>query len=242
MGKFLQYYEKYHETYGERGYGASKVLQTSRFLILKELIEKRTNPGHKILDVGSGDCGLASLVPQLDYTGIDCNPALSNGRALKCDLESEPFPLPDKEFNIVICSEVLEHLYDLRDIHKEVHRVMADDGVYIVTTPNFDHVDHFMTNFRCLLSDFNQSHLIEHIRMYNLQNHINFLHESGFQVIDHFGADAHYSGFFAEARKLLPKVLNEEFGVTIDEWQADKIFGKVFREYSHTIGLIARKK
>lgn len=238
---FLNYYKSYHEKYGERGYGASKVLHTSRMQIIKELVEQFTNPGHDLLDVGSGDCGLASLVPNVNYTGIDCNPNLSNGRAIYCDLDSGTFPFPDESFDVVVCSEVLEHLFDLRKVHREVYRLLRPNGIYIVSTPNFNHIDHFFTQFSELITDFNQSHLIEHVRFFTPETHTKFLNSSGFEVLTTFGADAHFSKVLQEPRKRLVEIMDNSFDIKMSVWDADKILGWMFKDISHTIGLVGRK-
>jgi len=45
---------------------------------------------------------------------------------------------PDNTFEAVICSEVLEHLYDPLLAIKEAHRVLKPGGAYVVTVPHPD--------------------------------------------------------------------------------------------------------
>ena len=44
-------------------------------------------------------------------------------------------PLPDEEFHLVLCSEVLEHLHEDDQAVKEIARVLAPDGKAIITVP-----------------------------------------------------------------------------------------------------------
>ena len=44
----------------------------------------------------------------------------------------------DEEFDVVICCEVLEHLYDPMPAIKEAHRVLKKGGMYIATVPHKD--------------------------------------------------------------------------------------------------------
>lgn len=50
-----------------------------------------------------------------------------------CSGEDLPF-LPDSA-GTVICSEVLEHVPEFLKVIKEIHRVLMDDGVLVLTTP-----------------------------------------------------------------------------------------------------------
>lgn len=240
--RFKNYYKNYHTTYENGGYSMDKVRHTSRVKILKETISDYCNPGHTILDIGCGDMYLAEALPLFEWTGIDVNTAMSKGRAIEVDIENPPYPFPDKSFDMIVCSEVLEHLYDLRDVHKEAHRLLKDDGYYLISTPNFDHIDHFVTHFREFVTDFNKSHLIEHIRMYTPATHEQFLEETGFKQMFQTGADAHFSGIFKDARNTMPTVIKEMFGYEINEWLADYILGLCFPKFSHTTIHLAKKK
>jgi SAM-dependent methyltransferase len=46
-------------------------------------------------------------------------------------------PFPAGHFNLVICSEVLEHIPDIHRAVKELRRVMKPDGILIVSSPNW---------------------------------------------------------------------------------------------------------
>ena len=46
-------------------------------------------------------------------------------------------PLPAGQFGLVICSEVLEHIPDIRSAVCEMHRVITRDGILIVSSPNW---------------------------------------------------------------------------------------------------------
>jgi SAM-dependent methyltransferase len=52
------------------------------------------------------------------------------------DLEHEPLPYRDGEFDVVTCSEVVEHLENYRALVREAYRVTKPGGLLVLTTPN----------------------------------------------------------------------------------------------------------
>ncbi len=52
------------------------------------------------------------------------------------DLEREPLPYPDGAFDLVTCSEVVEHLENYRALVREAYRVTKPGGLLVLTTPN----------------------------------------------------------------------------------------------------------
>jgi ubiquinone/menaquinone biosynthesis C-methylase UbiE len=49
--------------------------------------------------------------------------------------DAEQLPFPDREFDLIVCSEVLEHLLDPAGALREMRRVLKDTGTVILTTP-----------------------------------------------------------------------------------------------------------
>jgi len=45
-------------------------------------------------------------------------------------------PLPDRSINIIVSLETLEHIADDQNCLREFHRVLSDDGLLILSTPN----------------------------------------------------------------------------------------------------------
>lgn len=85
----------------------------------------------RVLDVGCDESHLHRLLPDLDYCGIDVH----GSPDIRMDLESlERLPFDDDSFDLVVCSDVLEHLDNLHSMFGELVRVTARH--VIVSLPN----------------------------------------------------------------------------------------------------------
>jgi len=97
------------------------------------------------LDFGCND---GTFLHSLRGKGIDrlvgvdiCRDAIERGRDRFPDLEllkidrATPLPFEDASFDSVSILDVLEHVYEQRELLAELWRVLKDDGVLIVTIP-----------------------------------------------------------------------------------------------------------
>jgi SAM-dependent methyltransferase len=84
----------------------------------------------RVLDVGCDRAHLKRLVEGLDYVGID----VGGTPDLVVNLERERLPFPDRHFDFVLCSDVLEHLDNLHQTFGELVRVAR--GHIVVSLPN----------------------------------------------------------------------------------------------------------
>ncbi|EKD26736.1 MAG: type 11 methyltransferase [uncultured bacterium] len=98
----------------------------------------------KMLDVG---CGLGYLTSVLgkDYfsAGVDFDLhslQINKNNGLQNMTQSDVINLPFKNntFDVIICSEVLEHLKDGDDLNllKELSRVLSEKGIILITVPS----------------------------------------------------------------------------------------------------------
>ena len=92
-----------------------------------------------MLDVGCGQSPYRFLLDNgtTAYTGIDIIDAerfdYVNPEIVPFDGEYIPFS--DGHFDLVICSEVLEHVSNFQQLVDEIHRVIKDGAQVIVTVP-----------------------------------------------------------------------------------------------------------
>lgn len=99
----------------------------------------------RLLDVGCGDGRLARLIraacPGVSIHGCDLSAAALScteglDRSYVVDLDQEPLPEPDASLDMVIGSEVIEHLMNPRYVLGEIKRTLRPGGRLLVTVPN----------------------------------------------------------------------------------------------------------
>lgn len=94
------------------------------------------------LDIGCGDGRLTAELRAERITAADVSQvALDRAapllpQATLVHLESDaPLPLPDNQFDLVLCAETLEHVRDVQMLLSEARRVLKPGGRLAVTTP-----------------------------------------------------------------------------------------------------------
>ena len=99
----------------------------------------------RMLDVGCGDGRLAraikQVLPGVVVHGCDLSVAALNraeglDRTYAVDLNVEPLPEPDSSLDLVVASEVIEHLVEPGRAVAEFHRVLRTGGHVVITVPN----------------------------------------------------------------------------------------------------------
>jgi ubiquinone/menaquinone biosynthesis C-methylase UbiE len=92
--------------------------------------------GSNVLDVGAGVCPYRSFFEHCRYIAYDfcANPVKTyTGVDIVGDIIS--MPISDAQFDVVLCTQVLEHVYDPVVALKEMARVMKIGGTLILTVP-----------------------------------------------------------------------------------------------------------
>jgi ubiquinone/menaquinone biosynthesis C-methylase UbiE len=97
--------------------------------------------GSKVLDVGAGSAPYRMLFGHCDYKTQDFaqlkEDQLRHGAYAPIDLISEAnaIPLPDASIDVVVCTEVLEHVPEPIAVVREFARILAPGGRLILTAP-----------------------------------------------------------------------------------------------------------
>lgn len=113
-----------------------------RMLFSKLITELRfQNP--KILDVGAGTGAKLQIFQTVGQaTGVEISPKaieFCGKRGLRNVIQgsAEQLPFPDKSYDLIVYSDILEHLPDPVQALREGGRVLRDSGKIIVTVPAF---------------------------------------------------------------------------------------------------------
>jgi 2-polyprenyl-6-hydroxyphenyl methylase/3-demethylubiquinone-9 3-methyltransferase len=117
-------------------------------LIFDDVLGGEDLSGRALLDAGCGT-GLFSRAAAergAAVTSMDVGERLLAEVAKKCDTtrvvgDVAAMPFSDGSFDVVICTEVIEHTVEPRAAVRELARVVRPGGLLVVTTPN--HAWHF---------------------------------------------------------------------------------------------------
>lgn len=123
-----------------------KIENKSRIDIATKLLER----GNRLLDVGCGN-GVLGYIAKNSYKevyGIDISEnALKIAKrrgviAKKVNINYEKIPFEDKYFDAVVCLDVIEHVFEPRNLIKEISRIMKFNGILIISSPNIRNWKH----------------------------------------------------------------------------------------------------
>jgi SAM-dependent methyltransferase len=102
---------------------------------LESTLSASVKPGVRVADVGCGEQPFRSLIEKLggSYTGIDIAQNSAGSVDIVAGIDS--IPLPTASFDLVLCSEVLEHVSDTTAAFAELARLCRIGGSIVLTTP-----------------------------------------------------------------------------------------------------------
>lgn len=116
----------------------------------------------RLLDFGCGSKPYKNLLHVDEYIGIDMeNPGHSHSNEdVDVYYDGKTIPFPDEYFDSLLCSEVLEHVFDIDNTLAELSRVLKPEAKGLITIP-FVWNEHEVPNDFGRYSIFGITHILE---------------------------------------------------------------------------------
>lgn len=186
-------------------YWRSEGWETRPPLKLLELFQRHISRSDRCLDVGCGDGGTSGVwlnERTASYLGVDVSDAaveMARRRGLDARRieDAAALPFDDGSFDVAVCVEVLEHLFQPQLAVNEIARVLRPGGRVVLTVPN---VAHWRNRVDGVLGRWNPrgDHLSAaepwrdaHLRFFTIRSLTNLVQRCGFQVLDRGGYEEH---------------------------------------------------
>jgi SAM-dependent methyltransferase len=102
-----------------------------------------------LLDLGSSDgqtlCHMSELRADLKFASVDIagrpQRIPRDTSFARADLETDSLPWPDGSFDAITCMHVVEHLHSMKNLWREVARLLKPAGRVYVETPGLESVN-----------------------------------------------------------------------------------------------------
>jgi ubiquinone/menaquinone biosynthesis C-methylase UbiE len=115
-----------------------------KFKLIAAQTTKRADSAGTILDIG---CGTGDFLKTMETNGWDITGFEPNSKAAQIakskglNLMNDLSYVPDNYFDVITMWHVLEHVADLENQIKELHRLIKPNGLIIIAVPNFKSFD-----------------------------------------------------------------------------------------------------
>jgi 2-polyprenyl-3-methyl-5-hydroxy-6-metoxy-1,4-benzoquinol methylase len=148
----------------------------------------------RILDFGCGTGASTRILAEAGHDVLGVEASESGLRVAAAHPTTARFQLIDSEaslpfeagaFDVCFCTEVIEHLLDVAGFVREVYRVLAKDGLFVITTPYHGWIKNLLVismNF-----DVHFDPVGEHIRFFSRRSLEQCLTNAGFEIMQFEG-------------------------------------------------------
>ncbi len=167
-----------------------------------ELIDLIKEAPEQILEIGcgAGATGLAikQKFPDVNYIGIDSDKEAAEiartrlDKVIVSDIEKVPldtFGLEKEYFDLIICADILEHLYDPWKMLHDLRGYLTPNGKIFSSIPNVQYINHII-NFMHGNWKYDDHGLMDvtHIRFFTLNEIVKMFNGSGYDITHCSGA------------------------------------------------------
>ncbi len=115
----------------------------------------------RTLDIGCGRKPYRDLFRSSEYVGLEIDTPENRARKnADCYYDGTVFPFPNGSFDSIVCSEVLEHVFEPAVFLAEMCRILRDGGLVLLTVP-FVWDEHEQPADYARYSSFGLRHLLE---------------------------------------------------------------------------------
>lgn len=165
------------------------------------LVERRVRRG-RLLDIGCSTGAFLQVARAAGWQveGLEIGLASARYAAESLGLSVQQGSLydyvPSEKFDALAMLEVIEHLEDPRRALGLAHELLTDDGVLLVTTPNFDSLYRRLCGPRWWVINCED----EHIVLFTLAALTRLLEDAGFVVVDYRIRSIDWLGLLREWR------------------------------------------
>ena len=154
------------------------------------------NESGTMLDVGCGEgrhiFGIMQNYPEMKCIGLDMDDdslvkaeegyeffeSISNAGAEFLKGSAYSLPFQNNSLDLIVCSEVLEHLHDYNDAVKEIHRVLKPGGKFYASVPAS-----WPEKICWALSKDYQNQPGGHLRIFNQSKLVSEISDAGFKFL-----------------------------------------------------------
>jgi len=185
---------------------------------------EKTNRDLALIDIGCGDgvnLELLTKIKGLNITAVDYNrirterlrKRFTDIKIIHADIFTHPF---NTKFDIVLMSQVLEHIENDYEALVKVRGMLRRQGILILGVPNEGCL---MAQLRNRIIQPCISKTTDHVNFYTKRQIVNLIREAGYTV-----QSIYYEGFFFPHLRLNQLINSYKVGYYIT-----KILGKIFR-------------
>lgn len=165
----------------------------------KEMLKYIPENALRILEIGCGEGNFCKQLRRNDREiwGIEINPNAASEASKVCDkvfvgeFEQNYTDIPNNYFDVVVCNDVLEHMYSPWETIRKIKNLLHTNGLLVTSIPNFRYVGNIITEI-LIEKDFRyrpEGGILDdtHIRFFTSKSILRMFKEEGYEVVLHEG-------------------------------------------------------